>query len=66
MNSKMSSAIEHIALNAATFHNISIAPTFINFFYGNNGTGKTTISTEILAGNGLAVTVKQKSPVYGK
>ena len=54
MNTKMSSAIEHITLNSATFHNISIDPTFINFFYGNNGTGKTTISTEILAGNGLA------------
>lgn len=53
MNTKMTSAIESITLNAATFSGVSITPTLINFFYGNNGTGKSTISREILSDNGL-------------
>lgn len=44
MNTKMKSAIEKITLNAATFHGVTVEPTLINFFYGNNGTGKTTIA----------------------
>ena len=43
MNTKMTSAIEQIALNSATFTNVDITPTLINFFFGNNGTGKTTM-----------------------
>lgn len=53
MNTKIPSAIENISLNAATFHDVTITPTLINFFYGNNGTGKTTIATEIHANSGL-------------
>jgi wobble nucleotide-excising tRNase len=53
MNTKMTSAIEHIVLDAATFHNVSFTPTFINFIYGNNGTGKSTIAREIGADRGL-------------
>lgn len=47
MNTKMTSAIEKIVLNAATFSGATIEPTFINFFYGNNGTGKSTIAKVI-------------------
>ena len=43
-----------ITLNAATFHSIPVEPTLINFFYGNNGTGKSTIAREIGADSGLA------------
>lgn len=53
MNTKMISAIEEIDLYAATFHNVSITPTLINFIYGNNGTGKSTIAREIGANSGI-------------
>jgi len=41
---KEKSAIEKLVLNGATFENQSVEPTLINFFYGNNGTGKSTIA----------------------
>jgi wobble nucleotide-excising tRNase len=53
MSTKMPSAIEKITLNAATFHGVTIAPTLINFFYGNNGTGKSTIARAIRANDGV-------------
>ena len=40
---KMKSAIEKITLNDATFYEEEISPSFINFIYGKNGTGKSTI-----------------------
>ncbi len=40
--------INHITLkNAATFENASLAPNKINFVFGSNGTGKTTLSRVI-------------------
>jgi len=53
MTGKMRSAIEKITLNTATFKNVTLDPTFINFFYGNNGTGKTTIAESIEKRTGL-------------
>ena len=48
MDGKKQSAITDIALNdIATFHNVHIDPTFINFFYGKNGAGKSTIAKSI-------------------
>ena len=44
MNHKMKSAIEKITLNDATFSNEVIEPTYVNFFYGKNGAGKSTIA----------------------
>jgi wobble nucleotide-excising tRNase len=52
-NDKIPSIIEQITLNAATFDGEIILPTLINFFYGNNGTGKSTIAKEIGQNNGL-------------
>ena len=50
MNTKMPAAIEAITLDAATFHGVSVEqPTLINFFYGNNGTGKSTIAATTLS-----------------
>ena len=53
MRPKLKSAIEKITLNAATFDNVQITPTLINFFYGKNGTGKSTIAQVIKEDNGI-------------
>lgn len=47
MKPKMQSAIEKITLNDATFTGEVIEPTFVNFFYGKNGAGKSTIARTI-------------------
>ena len=56
MNSKMTSAIKEINLTAATingeeyaatFHGEVMQPTFVNFGYGNNGTGKSSVAKAI-------------------
>ena len=44
MNEKQKSAIIEMKINEATFDNCAIEPSYINFFFGNNGVGKTTIS----------------------
>jgi predicted ATPase len=51
-NTKLRTGVTGITLNEATFHNVSVEPTLINFFFGNNGTGKTTIAKAIAAGMG--------------
>ncbi len=53
MKQKITSAIEKLTLNAATFSGVEITPTLINFFYGNNGAGKSTIARAIKADDGL-------------
>ena len=48
MQSKVPSAITKITLNRATFSNVPINElTFVNFFYGNNGAGKSSIAYAI-------------------
>lgn len=56
MNSKISSEITRIDLQEASYKDTGchIEPTFVNFFFGNNGTGKSTIAKAIL--NGVGVT----------
>ena len=57
MEGKKSSAITDITLNdIATFHNVHIDPTYINFFYGKNGAGKSTIAKAINDRNATALT----------
>lgn len=51
---KVSSAIANITLNRATFTNVPIDElTFVNFFYGNNGTGKSSIAHAIEENDGI-------------
>lgn len=45
--------ITNITLNDATFHSVPISPTNVNFFFGKNGTGKSTIGRAISEGRGL-------------
>lgn len=52
-NEKMVAAIERINLNMATFTGEAIDPTYINFIFGKNGTGKTTIAQALRAGTTL-------------
>ena len=45
MQDKMKSLITNIKLDAATFHGETVEPTYINFFFGKNGAGKTTVAS---------------------
>lgn len=47
MNEKMTSAIQKLVLSDPPFNRETIEPTFINFFYGKNGAGKSTIARTI-------------------
>ncbi|HQO78997.1 MAG TPA: AAA family ATPase, partial [Thermodesulfobacteriota bacterium] len=53
MAEKKVSAISSITLNTATFTDESFAPSYINFFYGKNGAGKTSLGRQLGEGTGL-------------
>ncbi len=53
MSRKIPSAIQEITLNTATYKGATVTPTFINFFFGKNGTGKSTIARAVSTDNGL-------------
>ena len=53
MEGKATSAIEKIIVNEGTFTDEPISPTYINFFFGKNGSGKTSISRQINSGSGI-------------
>lgn len=55
MRTKIPSEIVELALSDASYSGcgVSIRPTLINFFFGNNGTGKSTVAKTIKAGNGV-------------
>ena len=54
MSDKISSVIESLTLSTPTFHDVSFTPAYINFIYGKNGTGKTSIANEIRENRGLS------------
>lgn len=47
MENRIKTAIQKITLNDHTFSGVSFEPTLINFFFGNNGTGKSTLAKNI-------------------
>ena len=55
MAQKIPSEIIRIELDDATFAGTKTAftPTYVNFFFGNNGTGKSTIAKAIKTGKGV-------------
>lgn len=54
MQRKVPSAIANITLNRATFTDVLIdGLTFVNFFYGNNGAGKSSIAHAIAEDDGV-------------
>ena len=54
MQRKVPSAITNINLNRATFADVPIDElTFVNFFYGNNGAGKSSIAHAIKEDDGI-------------
>ena len=54
MNAKVPSAIAQITLNRATFDNETVEQlSFVNFFYGNNGAGKSSIAYAIQEQDGI-------------
>ena len=62
MQRKIPSAITNIIMNRATFTDVPIDElSFVNFFYGNNGTGKSSIAQAIKEGDGV-VWAEGKSP----
>lgn len=52
---KIPASIQSIRIDAATYklNPVTITPTFINFFYGNNGSGKSTIAETLKSSNGV-------------
>lgn len=56
MSEKLQSEIIKIELDDATFQGTKtvFTPTYVNFFFGNNGTGKSTIAKAIKSGRGVA------------
>ena len=50
---KKKSAVEKVVIEGRSYDHEEFEPTFINFFFGRNGAGKSTISEMIQANTGL-------------
>ena len=62
---KQESEIISITVNEATFSNENVEePTFINFFFGNNGTGKSTIASTIKDNSSVTYRDKKNADDY--
>jgi len=50
-NNKARVHITRVKINAPTYTNVTFTPSLINFFYGKNGTGKSTLARAFKDGN---------------
>ena len=66
MSEKIQSEIVRIALDDATYKGtgVIVNPTYINYFFGNNGTGKSTIAKAIKNGSGISYAPGRTSADY--
>lgn len=66
MSDKIFSEITKITLDEATYRGTgaTIIPTYINYFFGNNGTGKSTIANAIKSGIGISYKPGRTSADY--
>lgn len=53
MQNKVRVHITGVKVNAPTYTNVTFTPSLINFFYGKNGTGKSTLAKAFKDGNAL-------------
>lgn len=51
MAEKIKTCITKMTINAPTYSNVSFSPTMINFLYGKNGTGKSSLARSFKDGN---------------
>lgn len=61
---KRKSAIEKVVIDVRTYAHEEFEPTFINFFFGRNGAGKSTISEMIQADTGVTWRTGQTADDY--
>ena len=66
MTAKIPSEIIRIDLHEASYKDTGchIEPTYVNFFFGNNGAGKSTIAKAILSGAGVTYAPGRTSADY--
>ena len=66
MLNKIPSEILSIELKEACYSasNCSIKPTYVNFFFGNNGAGKSTIAKTIFSGIGVSYATGRSATDY--
>ena len=61
---KRKSAIEKVVIEGRSYDHEEFTPTYINFFFGRNGAGKSTISEMLQADQGITWRAGQNADSY--